>query len=150
MNGYNGNKKVGIVFSGGPAPSANAVISSACLSFIKKIPIIGFFHGFEFLEQFDPLNRYSLKEGIHYKVLDAYISRIRNRCGVYLKTSRANPGKNIKCKEDLENPEKNRKLINILKAFDKLDIGFLVTIGGEDTLKTANYLSLLGLPVKPR
>jgi 6-phosphofructokinase 1 len=148
MNGYNGNKKVGIVFSGGPAPSANAVISSACLSFInKKIPIIGFFHGFEFLEQFDPLNRYFLIEGVHYKVLDASISRIRNRRGVYLKTSRANPGKKIKCKEDLADPGKNQKLMNILKAFDRLDIGFLVTIGGDDTLKTANYLSLLGLPV---
>jgi 6-phosphofructokinase 1 len=148
MNGYNGNKKIGIVFSGGPAPSANAVISSACLSFInKKIPIIGVFHGFEFLEQFDPLNRYFLIEGVHYKVLDASIARIRNRRGVYLKTSRANPGKSIKCKEDLEDPGKNRKLMNILKAFDRLDIGFLVTIGGDDTLKTANYLSLLGLPV---
>lgn len=148
MKGYKENKKVGIVFSGGPAPSANAVISSACLSFINnRIPIVGFFHGFEFLEQFNPLNRYSLIDGVHYKVLDATISRIRNRRGVFLKTSRANPGKKIKCKEDLEDPEKNQKLMNILKAFERLDIGFLITIGGDDTLKTANYLSLLGMPV---
>jgi len=148
MKGYNENKKVGIVFSGGPAPSANAVISSACLSFINnRVPIIGFFHGFEFLENFDPLNRYSLIRDVHYKVLDSTISRIRNRRGVYLKTSRANPGKSITCKEDLNDPEKNKKLKNILKAFDSLDIGFLITIGGDDTLKTANYLSLMGLPV---
>ena len=148
MKGYNNHKKVGIVFSGGPAPSANAVISSACLSFInKRIPVVGFFYGFEFLENFDPLNRYSLVKDVHYKVLDADISRIRNRRGVYLKTSRANPGKSIKCKEDLNDPEKTEKLMNILKAFDSLDIGYLITIGGDDTLKTANYLSLLGLPV---
>jgi 6-phosphofructokinase len=148
MNGYNGNKKLGILFSGGPAPSANAVISSASLSFINnKIQTIGFFHGFEFLENFDPLNRFSLIKDIHYEVLDATISRIRNLRGVYLKTSRANPGKCIKCKEDLNDPVKNQKLLNILKAFDSLDIGYLVTIGGDDTLKTANYLSLLGMPV---
>lgn len=146
--GYKGNKKVGLLFSGGPAPSANAVISSACLSFIdKKIPIVGFFHGFEFLENFDPTNRYSLVENVHYEVLETDISGIRNRRGVYLKTSRANPGKGIIVREDLEDPEKNRKLTNILSGLDSLDIGFLITIGGDDTLKTANYLSLLGLPV---
>jgi 6-phosphofructokinase len=148
MIGYKGNKKVGLLFSGGPAPSANAVISSVCLSFIdKKIPIIGFFYGFEFLEEFDPHDRFFLVENVHYKVLDAKISRIRNTRGVYLKTSRANPGKQIKNKEDLNDPEKNQKLRNILMAFENLDIGFLITIGGDDTLKTANYLSLLGMPV---
>jgi ATP-dependent phosphofructokinase / diphosphate-dependent phosphofructokinase len=148
MNGYNGNKKVGLVFSGGPAPSANAVISSVCLSFIdKSIPIIGFLYGFEYLEKFDPLERFFLTENVHYIKLTSDISRIRNRRGVYLKTSRANPGKHIHKKEDLEDPEKNHKLMNILKAFDSLDIGYLITIGGDDTLKTANYLSLMGIPV---
>jgi len=148
MKGYNGNKRVGLIFSGGPAPSANAVISSVCLSFIdKKIPIVGFFYGFEFLEKYDSHNRYSLVENIHYELLDADIARIRNQRGVYLKTSRANPGKSIKNKEDLTDPEKNQKLMNIIKGFDSLDIGFLITIGGDDTLKTANYLGLLGFPV---
>jgi 6-phosphofructokinase len=148
MNGYKGNKKIGLVFSGGPAPSANAVISSVCLSFIdKKIPIIGFFYGFEFLEKYDSHDRYSLVEKVHYQTLDASIARIRNRRGVYLKTSRANPGKQIKNKSDLKDPEKNQKLMKILQALDSLGIGFLITIGGDDTLKTANYLSLMGLPV---
>ena len=148
MTGYKGNKKVGIIFSGGPAPSANAVISSVSLSFInKKIPIIGIYYGFEFLEQFDPHHRFSLIEGTHYEIIDNTISRIRNRRGVYLKTSRANPGKNIKCKADLQNPEKNEKLQDIMHGLDSLGIGCLITIGGDDCLKTANYLSLMGLPV---
>jgi 6-phosphofructokinase 1 len=148
MKGYKGNKKVGLVFSGGPAPSANAVISSAALNFIdRKIPVIGFIHGFEFLEKYDPHNRYSLVEDTHYEILDDEISGIRNKRGVYLKTSRANPGKAIKCKEDLNDPGKNRRLMHILDALDSLGIGFLITIGGDDTLKTANYLGLLGLPV---
>lgn len=148
MNGYKGNKKAALVFSGGPAPSANAVISSVSLNFInEKIPIVGFFYGFEFLENYDPANRFSLVKDIHYEIFDPGISRIRNWRGVYLKTSRANPGKEIKNRDDLKNPEKNKKLMNILNAFEALGVGYLITIGGDDTLKTANYLSLLGLPV---
>lgn len=148
MEGYKGNKNVGIVFSGGPAPSANAVISSAALNFIdRRIPIYGFFHGFEFLEKYDPADQNSLMDHDHYELLDTRIAGIRNRRGVYLKTSRANPGKKITCKEDLADPEKNKKLMNILNGLDSLGVGFLITIGGDDTLKTANYLSLMGLPV---
>ena len=148
MEGYKGNKKVAIIFSGGPAPSSNAVISSVALSFINaKVPTIGFFYGFEFLEKFDSSDRFSLVENNHYEILDISISRIRNRIGVYLKTSRSNPGKLIKNKEDLKDPEKNKKLTNILNGFDSLGIGYLVTIGGDDTLKTANLLSMMGLPV---
>lgn len=148
MKGYKGNKKVALLFSGGPAPSSNAVISSVALNFInEKVPIIGFFYGFEFLENFDINNRYSLVENIHYEVLDFNISRIRNRRGVYLKTSRSNPGKKISKKEDLKDPEKNKKLKNILDGFNSIGTGYLITIGGDDTLKTANYLSLMGLPV---
>jgi len=148
MFDFKNHKKVGMLFSGGPAPAANAVISSVALNFINaKVPILGFFFGFEFLENYDAQNRFSLVEGVHYEVLDANISRIRNRRGVYLKTSRANPGKSICVREDLADPEKSKKLANILKAFDSLGVGYLITIGGDDTLKTANYLSLLGLPV---
>jgi len=148
MKGYKGNKKVALLFSGGPAPSSNAVISSVALNFINaKIPIIGFFYGFEFLENFDVHNWYSLVENIHYEILDFNISRIRNRRGVYLKTSRSNPGREIRTKEDLKDPKKNKKLKNILEGFNSLGIGYLITIGGDDTLKTANYLSLMGLPV---
>lgn len=148
MKGYKGNKNVGLVFSGGPAPSANAVISSAALSFLdNKITVIGFLQGFEHLEKFSRESPGGLKEHEHYELLNAEISRIRNRRGVYLKTSRANPGKYIKTREDLQNEEKNQKLKNILNALEWLQIGFLVTIGGDDTLKTANYLYLMGLPV---
>ena len=148
MKGYKGGSKVGMLFSGGPAPSANAVISLATLSFLNaRIPVYGFFYGFEYLENFDYRNRYSLVEGVHYEPLTQEISGVRNRRGVYLKTSRANPGKNIRTREDLQDTEKTKKLNNILKAFETLGIGYLVTIGGDDTLKTANYLSLLGLPV---
>jgi 6-phosphofructokinase len=48
MLDFKNHKKVAILFSGGPAPSANAVISSVALNFINaRVPIIGFFYGFE-------------------------------------------------------------------------------------------------------
>jgi 6-phosphofructokinase len=148
MLDFKNHKKVAILFSGGPAPSANAVISSVALNFINaRVPIIGFYFGFEFLENYDEKSRYCLAPNVHYQALDFSISSIRNRRGVFLKTSRANPGRNIQSIKDLEDPDKNKKLNNILKALDSLDIGCLITIGGDDTLKTANFLSLLGLPV---
>jgi 6-phosphofructokinase len=148
MLDFKNHKKVAILFSGGPAPSANAVISSVALNFINaRVPIIGFFFGFEFLEDYDSKNRYCLSPNVHYQAFDVTISRIRNQRGVYLKTSRANPGRLIKSPPDLEDPEKNKRLRNILDALDSLGIGCLITIGGDDTLKTANFLSRLGLPV---
>jgi 6-phosphofructokinase 1 len=148
MLDFKPHKKVAVLFSGGPAPSANAVISSVALNFINaRVPIIGFFFGFEFLEDYDSTNRYSLSPNVHYQVFDSSISRIRNQRGVYLKTSRANPGRLIKSPQDLEDAEKSKRLHNILAALDSLGIGCLITIGGDDTLKTANFLSRLGLPV---
>jgi len=82
MFDFSQHKKIGILFSGGPAPSANAVISSVALNFINaKVPIIGFFFGFEFLENFDSKNRYCLAPNVHYQFLDSDISAIRNRQG---------------------------------------------------------------------
>lgn len=148
MKGYKGHKKIAVIFSGGPAPSANAVISSVSLNFLnERIPVIGFFNGFEHLERFNPADHFSLIEGLHFIQLDNNISGIRNRRGIFLKTSRANPGREIHTREDLDDPQKSQRLHNILNAFNFLGIGYLVTIGGDDTLKTANFLAILGLPV---
>lgn len=141
------NKKVGMLFSGGPAPSANSVISSAALNFIDAgVEVTGFLQGFEYLEKFDGTMS-SLVKDQHYFTVDSDISAIRNRSGVYLRTSRANPGKEIETLEDLNNPEKNRKLKNIVRALEYLEIELLITIGGDDTLKTANFLNNMGINV---
>jgi 6-phosphofructokinase len=45
------HKIVGILFSGGPAPSANAVISSVALNFMNdNVPVVGIMRGYEFLD----------------------------------------------------------------------------------------------------
>ena len=49
-------KRVAIVFSGGPAPAANAVISSSAISFLEDDrQVIGFFHGYSNLEGYHPV-----------------------------------------------------------------------------------------------
>ncbi len=55
-------------------------------------------------------------------------------------TSRANPGKSIKSPADLAQPEKTALIRNIYHALVDLQIDGLISIGGDDTLKTANFL----------
>jgi ATP-dependent phosphofructokinase / diphosphate-dependent phosphofructokinase len=143
------NKKVGILFSGGPAPSANTVISSTALNFLDShVPVIGIFKGYEYIQDFNVNSPdMQLRKDMHYTDITYDISQVRNDRGIYLKTSRANPGKKIEKLEDLKDKEKNRKLQNIIDAFEHLRIGALISIGGDDTLKTANFLCNMDFPV---
>ncbi|MEN6474265.1 MAG: 6-phosphofructokinase [Syntrophaceae bacterium] len=132
-------RHVGIVFSGGPAPAANAVISAAAGACLKNgIKVTGFLYGYKYLENFTPE---TFAKGAHYIDLDqACIDGLRNTQGVVLHNARANPGGAIKQWQDLADPDKNRKLLNVFKALAHLEIDALISIGGDDTLKTANYL----------
>ncbi len=139
--------KVGILFSGGPAPSANTVISSTALNFLDhNIPVIGFYRGYEFIQDFN-IGNPRLRKGNHYEEITYDITHFRNDRGIYLRTSRANPGKDIKSMGDFQNADKTNRLRNIIQACEYLEIGALVSIGGDDTLKTANFLYLMGFPV---
>lgn len=135
-----GIKRVGMLFSGGPAPAANAVISAAALSFLNSgIEVVGFFDGYEDLEAYSAER--PLREGHDYALLTRDdVSGIRNRKDIILRTSRANPGKQVGSPADLATPEKNVRLRAVYDAFDAYGIDALVSIGGDDTLKTANYL----------
>ena len=68
------------------------------------------------------------------------MSGIRTRKDIILRTSRANPGKQVASFDDLADPEKNAKLLAVYGALEYYKIDALVSIGGDDTLKTANYL----------
>ncbi len=133
-------KRVGIIFSGGPAPAANAVISAAATAFIRKgVEVIGFLRGYQNLENFSADR--PLVEGEHYIKLDIeVVEELRNTQGIIIHNSRANPGKAIKEWADLRDPSKNEKLVNIFKAFDNMEVDALISIGGDDTLKTANFV----------
>ena len=140
VNGSAPIKRVGMLFSGGPAPAANAVISAAALSFLNSgVEVVGFFDGYEDLESFSAQT--PLVEGRDYALLTRDdVSGIRNRKDIILRTSRANPGKPVGSLDDLADAEKNARLRAVYEAFDAYGIDALVSIGGDDTLKTANYL----------
>jgi 6-phosphofructokinase 1 len=106
--------RLAIVVGGGPAPGINGVISSVTIEAINRgLEVVGVRDGFKHLVAGD-------------------VSQIRplavpdvaphfNRGGSILGTSRTNPAKRD---EDMQ---------KVLAAFDQLGVGFLVTVGGDDT-----------------
>src|SRR5689334_16566294 len=134
-------KRVGIVFSGGPAPAANAVISAAAISFLEDDrQVIGFFHGYSNLQDYHPVTHRLLPDE-HYRIFqERDLSGLRNSRGIVIGTARTNPGKGIDRPEDLADPAKTVRLRNVYNALVDLDMDALISIGGDDTLKTANFL----------
>ena len=134
-------KRVGLVFAGGPAPAANAVISAAATSFLEEgHEVIGFFHGYSNLQEYHAVSRRLLPDE-HYRIFEEKDLRgLRNTRGISIGTSRANPGKKIKTPADLDDPAKTAGLTNVYSALVDLGVDALVSIGGDDTLKTANLL----------
>ncbi len=134
-------KRVAIVFSGGPAPAANAVISAAANSFLEAdIEVLGIFHGYTNLQEYEPVT-HPLLEPDHYRLLvPADIRGLRNSRGVIIGTARVNPGAGIETPSDLLDPEKTERLRKIHRALADLHVDALISIGGDDTLKTANFL----------
>jgi ATP-dependent phosphofructokinase / diphosphate-dependent phosphofructokinase len=135
-------KKVAILFAGGPAPAANAVISTAAVSFLRhNIEVVGIRHGYSRLVEYSPEN--PLQEGRDYIRLDhARLRRTRNSRGILIGTARTNPGKNITSPKDFEDPAKTGALRTVHSALKSLGVDAVVSIGGDDTLKTANKFKL--------
>jgi 6-phosphofructokinase 1 len=134
-------RRVAIIFAGGPAPAANAVISAAAVSFLDdKREVLAFKNGYRHLEKYHPVdNRLQLDE--HYVQFQMqHVSGVRNTRGVLIGTSRANPGAAITGPADLDDPNKTRRISNVYRALLDLGIDALISIGGDDTLKTANLL----------
>lgn len=134
-------RRVGIVFSGGPAPAANAVIASAAVSFIDSgREVVGFFGGYSALQDYDAQTN-PLIEDEHYRLFrERDVVGIRNERGIHIGTARANPGKGIENPKDLDNPAKTQRLARVHSALTDLNVDALISIGGDDTLKTANLL----------
>ena len=134
-------RRVGIVFSGGPAPAANAVISAAAISFLEDDrQVVGFFHGYSSLQDYHSVSSRLLPD-THYRVLtERDLRGLRNSRGILIGTARANPGKGIETEADLDDPKKTQRLRNVYNAMVDMEIDALISIGGDDTLKTANFL----------
>jgi 6-phosphofructokinase len=141
-------RRVAILFSGGPAPAANAVIASAagCLS-RSGIEVLGILNGYSNLVKYNP--KEPLKEGTAYVRLDhKSLDGKRNSQGIMIGTSRANPGKLIRKPEDLVDSECTAPMKTTYEALLSLGVDALISIGGDDTLTTASKFKLYqdGLP----
>jgi 6-phosphofructokinase 1 len=134
-------RRVGIIFSGGPAPAANAVISAAAVSFLEDgREVIGFFYGYSNLQDYHPVTHRLLPDQ-HYRIFSAKdVGGLRNERGIIIGTARANPGNGVEREADLDDPARTRKLRNVYNALVDLEIDALISIGGDGTLKTANDL----------
>ena len=145
--------KVAILFAGGPAPAANAVISTAANSFLRNdIEVFGIMHGYSHLVEY--AEDHPLELGRDYMMLDyKALKRTRNSQGILIGTARTNPGKNVSHPSHLSDPGRIAPLETVYRALRSLEIDALVSIGGDDTLKTANKFKLFQdrLPAdKPR
>jgi 6-phosphofructokinase 1 len=135
-------KKVAILFAGGPAPAANAVISTAASSFLRnQIEVVGVLYGYSQLIQFGP--DHPMESGRDFIKIDGKVlKRTRNSPGILIGTARANPGKNVSHPDHLRDPERVKPLRTVHEALVSMGVDALVSIGGDDTLKTANKFQL--------
>lgn len=135
-------RRVAILFAGGPAPAANAVISTCAASFLRSgIGVLGIKYGYSRLAEYSP--EQPLKPGRDYIDIDlGVLRRTRNTQGILIGTARTNPGKNISSPSHLDDPERSAPLRRVYEALCALGVDALISIGGDDTLKTANKLQL--------
>ena len=135
-------RRAAILFAGGPAPAANAVISAAATSFLRNdIEVVGIKHGYSELVKFS--KERPLVEGQDYvMVTHKMLGRTRNTRGIMIGTARTNPGRLVSHPSHLSDQDKSAPLKTVYEGLRSIGVDLLVSIGGDDTLKTANKLKL--------
>ena len=135
-------RRVAILFAGGPAPASNAVISTAATAFLRNdIEVVGVLHGYSHLVEYSPES--PLVEGRDYVMLNhRMLSRTRNSQGILIGTARTNPGKDVSSPAHLDDSERVKPLRSVYEALRSIGVDALISIGGDDTLKTANKFKL--------
>jgi ATP-dependent phosphofructokinase / diphosphate-dependent phosphofructokinase len=134
--------RVAILFAGGPAPAANAVISTAAVSFLRNnIDVYGILNGYSHLIEYSP--EHSMAEGRDFiRITHSVLRRTRNSQGILIGSARANPGKDISELAHMKDPKRTAPLKAVYDALVSMGIDALISIGGDDTLKTANKFKL--------
>jgi len=135
-------RRVAILFAGGPAPGANAVISTAATSFMRSgTEVIGMKHGYSSLADFSTAQ--PLVEGRDFvRITPDFLKRTRSGQGIMLGTARTNPGKHVASPAHFDDPQRVQPLKNVYEGLRSLGVEALISIGGDDTLKTANKFKL--------
>lgn len=113
--------RMGILVGGGPAPGLNGVIAAATIEGINQgFEVLGFRDGFKWLAAGD-LQHYT-------KLTIADVKDIHLKGGSILGTARTNPAKS------------ETSMHNVLDVLNKLDVKYLVTVGGDDTAFSASHV----------
>ena len=105
-----------ILFAGGPAPAANAVISTAAVSFLRNdIEVVGILYGYSSLAEYRPAA--PAAAGRDYIMIDHdVLQRTRNTQGIMIGTARTNPGKHISEPAHLDDPERTAPLRRVYEG----------------------------------
>ena len=149
------NDKIGILTGGGDVPGLNPVIKSVVYgsSEIRR-HVIGIRNGWGGLTYMT-----SAEDSAYIRELTRDNTRTIDRTGgTVLHTSRTNPRKVPESKLPKHLPKEQLKRLPfdgktydltsiVLSNLEKLGIGCLVTIGGDDTLSFSSALSAAGFPV---
>ncbi len=135
-------KRVAILFAGGPAPAANAVIAAAATTFLNGgIEVVGIKHGYSNLIDYDSSK--PLVEGKQYFLFNHdMLNMMRSSPGIVIGTARSNPGKSVSSPAHLADSEKTAPMQRVYDALQSLNVDALISIGGDDTLKTANKIKM--------
>lgn len=115
-------KKLAILVGGGPAPGINGVISAATVRACQHgLEVLGVKNGYKHLVR---------RETEHVVTLDEdAVYRIHLRGGSVLGTSRENPTKS------------EERMAAVVETLEGLGVGYLVSIGGDDTALSARYVT---------
>jgi len=112
------------------------------VSFLRNdIQVLGILHGYSNLIHYTADR--PLELGRDYIELDhRALKRTRNSQGILIGTARDNPGKDISHPSHLDDPQRRAPLQRVYEGLCSLGVDALVSIGGDDTLKTANKLKM--------
>ena len=134
-------RRVGILFSGGPAPAANSVIGAAASAFRRAgCEVIGIRHGYGALQALRPRHAPARARG--------GLPPLRRPrplgAAQHAAASSWAPGAPTRARasvaRDLDIPAKTDRLRRVHEALGDLELDALISIGGDDTLRTANFL----------
>jgi 6-phosphofructokinase len=151
------NTKIGILTGGGDVPGLNPVIKSVVYRATGMgREVIGIRRGWEGLTHLDATVE---ADPIYIRPLSRENTRTIDRTGgTVLHTSRTNPRKMVEGKlpkhisaERIQKLPFDGKVYDftsiVLENLERLGIGCLITIGGDDTLSFSAALSAAGMPV---
>ncbi len=130
-------KRLGIMVGGGPAPGINAVIGAATIEAINQgFEVVGLYDGLRWLScgHFDPQK--------HTVALDIEtVTRIHFSGGSILRTARTNLLDAEQMKTSTFVAPDKAKVDRTVGNLDRLGITHLISIGGDDTLLSARFIS---------